>query len=258
MGRIISLKSILEVLGVSVIITGIIVIVSLSVVFSSKLYEEEQKTSVLNSKISALNVIIKNNEKELTDYRTRLKDDLELGRFVLSLMSEVKTDLSSTMKQIVAQAVVRVANNIFIEKQHKFHFAVMLAMESKFDNKAKSSVGATGIAQIMPKFADSFAKSCGIDDYSNNDLNDLEVNLTIGACQFNALLLNKNINGNVAAALVAYNAGINSVSFRSLVGLKNMEHVEPANYVARFTFLSSKMENLIKESEDKEKENVQP
>lgn len=221
-------------------------------------------TSDLRNDISVINTttstLVNNLETEIASIKDenellkkRLNEDLSLGKFVIELMTEVRAKLSPMRKQIVAQTVVRVANNIFKERDHKYHFAVLLAMESKFNNNAKSKVDATGIAQIMPKYAKEFANICGIHDYTKNDLKDLELNMTIGACQFNALLHNKTINGNVAAALVAYNAGINSVSFRSLVGLKNIENLEPANYVARFTFLSSEIKNLVKETEDEKK-----
>jgi len=206
-------------------------------------------TSSLNKDINLGDKLLLRAKKQITLLNKRLKRDLGLGKFVLELMNEVKSELSPMRKQLVAQTVVRVTNNIFDKMEYKYHFAVLLAMESKFDNNAKSPAGAVGIAQIMPKFAKGFAKVCGIDDYTFKDLRDLELNMTIGACQFNALLLNKNINGNVASALVAYNAGINSISFRSLVGLKNIKHIEPANYVARFTFLSSEIKNLVKKSE---------
>jgi membrane-bound lytic murein transglycosylase MltF len=182
---------------------------------------------------------------DIQSYRNQLEEDYKLGSFIMMLMDEVKADLSPIKRQILAQTIVRVTNNIFEKQDHKYNFAVLLALESKFNNNAKSPVGAVGISQIMPKYAESFAKICGIDDYTPNDLLDAELNMTIGACQFNALMMNKTINGNVAAALVAYNAGINSVSFRDIVGLKNITASESASYVAKFTFLTSKVTEIL-------------
>ncbi len=187
---------------------------------------------------------------QMEELKRQEAEDMALGQFVLSLMNEVNANLSPMRKILVAQTVVRVTNNIFDKKEQKYNFAVLLAIESKFNNTAVSPVGAAGISQVMPQYAKEFATKCGINDYKPDDLKDIELNMTIGACQFNALLQSEKIKGVVAAALVAYNAGINSTSFKSLVGLRNIENVESASYVTKFQFLREKASSRQVSSEE--------
>jgi soluble lytic murein transglycosylase-like protein len=130
---------------------------------------------------------------------------------------------------------------VFDTEQQKQSFAVLLAIESKFDRTAKSSAGAIGAAQIMPQYSKEFAQLCGIHDFVEKELYDLELNIVIGACQFKALL--QSLNGNVAAALVAYNAGKHSMSLKELQGSRNMQNQESLNYVSRFLYVSERAKN---------------
>jgi hypothetical protein len=67
----------------------------------------------------------------------QLKKEQELGKFVLDLMAISRANISDIKKQILAQAIVRVAGNIFENEDHKRYFAVLVAIESKFDVNAK-------------------------------------------------------------------------------------------------------------------------
>jgi len=175
------------------------------------------------------------------------EQDRKLGQLVLNLMEQVNADLSPAKRQIIARTVVRVTNDIFEEQKHKEWFASVLAIESKFNPKARSSVGATGMSQLMPQYAKSFAKMCGITDYHPSDLNDIELNITYGACFFRTLLENQGVNGNIAAALVGYNAGTQSNSLKQLQRLINISNTETVNYIARFTYVSESAKNAVNE-----------
>lgn len=203
--------------------------------------------NIIEQQKQALETTLAENQQIKDDYEPRVlleTEDLEIARLTLLLMNQVNVKMSDARKQMVVQTVVRVTRNVLSTKEHREQFAVLLAIESKFNNKAKSPAGAVGVAQIMPQYAHEFAQICNINDYKKADLNDLELNMTIGACQFRALIESPVINGNVAAALVAYNAGKHSISFKNLTRLRNIDHPEPPNYVARFTFLSEEVKRL--------------
>ena len=182
-----------------------------------------------------------------------LKKEKKLGTFVIDLMNEVNVKLSKTKKQVIAQTFVRVANDVFTKEEQKYQFALILALESRFDNSAKSPSGAVGIAQVIPRYVKEFASRCGLEDVSEADLTNVEISILVGACQFRALINHQNIKENIALALFAYNAGINSRSFQDLVGMKNTSNLESANYVTKFTYLSNvmKLDQKLKEGDKK-------
>lgn len=179
--------------------------------------------------------------------------DQDLGNFIYTLMDIVKAELSDTKKKITTRTIIRVVNDILVTKEQKQHFAVLLAIESRFNNKAKSPVGATGISQLMPKYSHEFAAKCQMDDFKIEDIHDLEINLYLGACQFRSLLESPRINGNVALALVSYNAGMHSKAFQEIIGLRNITNMETSNYVAKFTFLREKAHKTVRDQKEEAK-----
>ena len=189
-----------------------------------------------------LNTELKKNKIHECSSETNL-EDYKLSLYVRNLMDQVGARVSDKKKNILVQTVIRVSNSIFDKQKHKYWYASVLAIESKFDTKARSHVGAQGIAQLMPQFAKGFAKLCGIDDYHRSDLRDAELNMMYGACFFKSLLNNNTINGNVAGALVGYNAGTNSKSFKQLKKLTNITNQETSNYVTKFTYVSEEAKN---------------
>ncbi|MDE6201626.1 MAG: lytic transglycosylase domain-containing protein [Clostridiales bacterium] len=78
--------------------------------------------------------------------------------------------------------------------------------ESRFDTKATSHKGAKGLMQLMPETFDMCATALGLP--KNADMYDAENSLRCG-CYYLSLLIDK-FDGNVTAALMAYNAGENN------------------------------------------------
>jgi membrane-bound lytic murein transglycosylase MltF len=201
-------------------------------------------------------ILQKNKEIKIIQEKIKIADDLqkkteqeqELGNFVAKSMDDVGVSASVPKKQLMAQAIVRVLIQIFDNQELRYNYVTLIAIESRFDPKAKSPVGARGMSQIMPQYAKEFAKKCGIDDFTDNDLDDMELNLLVGACQFRALLESPNINGNVQLALAAYNAGPGSKAFRSLVGMRNDTNVETAWYIAKHGYLLNKTLHKVAEN----------
>lgn len=78
--------------------------------------------------------------------------------------------------------------------------------ESRFDPKATSHKGAKGLMQLMPETFDMCAVALGLP--KNADMYDAENSLRCG-CYYLSILIDK-FDGNVNAALMAYNAGENN------------------------------------------------
>lgn len=98
------------------------------------------------------------------------------------------------------------------EAAHNLYTAVESA-ESGFHPQAVSPAGALGLMQVMPDTARGVARSLGMTDVANLSeeelkhrlLHDTELNRTLGRTYLNQQL--RRYNGDIEAALVAYNAG---------------------------------------------------
>lgn len=84
-------------------------------------------------------------------------------------------------------------------------FAGLVHVESRFKPKARSGVGAVGLAQIMPSTARLTGKALLGYKVSRSKLRKPEVNLALGAALLGALL--EHFRGHAPSALAAYNAG---------------------------------------------------
>ena len=158
--------------------------------------------------------------------------------FVERLMEDRAPTLPAYKKELIASTLERVARDTFSTEEEMKQYATVVAIESGFNERAKSKAGAVGLSQVMPQFVTGFFKECGIKDFNKEDLDNMELNLKAGACAFRALL--KLNSGNVAAALVSYNAGMNSSSFKSLIKGTSISNLEASNYVTKFIYLKEK------------------
>jgi soluble lytic murein transglycosylase len=82
--------------------------------------------------------------------------------------------------------------------------AAVIDTESKFSD-AESSAGARGLMQITPDAAQFIEKQSGGTSFKLSDLSDPEINIRYGTFLLRDLL--ERYDGDVAAALAAYNAG---------------------------------------------------
>ncbi|HEY0063265.1 MAG TPA: transglycosylase SLT domain-containing protein [Telluria sp.] len=81
----------------------------------------------------------------------------------------------------------------------------LIRQESRFMTDARSSVGASGLMQVMPATAQFVARKIGLGDYVKDKLNDLHTNLVLGSNYMNMVLTNA--GGSQPLATAAYNAG---------------------------------------------------
>jgi soluble lytic murein transglycosylase len=82
--------------------------------------------------------------------------------------------------------------------------AAVIYSESKFSD-ATSSAGARGLMQITPEAAEFIERQSGGTTFELDDLSDPEINIRYGTFLLKELL--ERYDGDVAAALAAYNAG---------------------------------------------------
>lgn len=82
--------------------------------------------------------------------------------------------------------------------------AAVIYSESKFSD-ATSSAGARGLMQITPEAANEIERLSGGTSFKIDDLSDPEINIRYGTFFLRELL--DRFDGDVAAALAAYNAG---------------------------------------------------
>ncbi|CAN5488369.1 lytic transglycosylase domain-containing protein [soil metagenome] len=81
----------------------------------------------------------------------------------------------------------------------------LIRQESRFIMNAKSSVGASGLMQLMPATASFVARKIGIENYHHGQVNDVNINIQLGTNYLNMVLAD--LDGSQVMASAAYNAG---------------------------------------------------
>ena len=121
--------------------------------------------------------------------------------------------LSPGRKKIKIQLLTAAALAGFESQTEREYWIALVGRESAYDGSARSSVGAVGLGQLMPKYAEAFAEQCGLAGVSAKDLTDDATNLALSACVFKDLLTRTK---SIPLALAAYNAGLSSKGLASL------------------------------------------
>ena len=81
----------------------------------------------------------------------------------------------------------------------------LIRQESRFIMDARSGVGASGLMQVMPATARWTAKKIGMTNFTSEQINDRETNITIGTAYLKLAL--DDFAGSMPMAAAAYNAG---------------------------------------------------
>ena len=137
------------------------------------------------------------------------------------------------------------------EKRNVDPYVIMalIHQESAYLPTARSSVGATGLMQLMPPTAREIGKR--IDpSFSESRLVDPETNIELGTYYLQSLL--KETGGSIELALAAYNAGPGNVrKWRRQFGkrpadefIEMIPYAETRNYVKRITIMRSTYQRM--------------
>ncbi len=81
----------------------------------------------------------------------------------------------------------------------------LMRQESRFISSARSTVGASGLMQLMPATAKWVAKKIGLSDYHHGRVNDTEINVLLGTSYMRLVM--ENLDNHPVLASAAYNAG---------------------------------------------------
>jgi soluble lytic murein transglycosylase len=132
----------------------------------------------------------------------------------VSLRHEASGPLSPASRPIW-EATWPLAYRSIIERQAKASrvdpdlLQGLIREESRFNPRARSSTGALGLTQLMPKTAREVAASLKLASVGESTLLQPAENVRLGAAYLGQLL--KRFNGNTAFAVAAYNAGPHAV-----------------------------------------------
>lgn len=153
-----------------------------------------------------------------------------INDYATELVNTHGRDVSPGRKQMIINMITDVAMTTLRTEDERKYWLALLGVESRYNNTAKSPVGAVGLGQLLPQYANDFGKSCGIAEVQQNDVQDSYTNAHLSACYFR-LLIDKN-HGSIPLALVAYNAGPSSADLKKAKMGAAMSN-EPANYATK-------------------------
>ena len=160
--------------------------------------------------------------------------------YVQRVMDACGAKLSPVKREVLAEQIRVIGESLFKQKEEQHWFYFLICIESRFNSEAKSPVGAVGLTQVMPRYANEFAKSCGLGELDPKDLVDSQVNLLVGACRFRELMLH--YEGDPTLALAAYNSGLDSSTVRKAASSDvRTGHPETVGYLAAAFVLEQRM-----------------
>ena len=122
----------------------------------------------------------------------------------------------------------------------RYMVASVINIESSYDPRSVSSVGAVGLMQLLPSTASDIAVRLGIDG-DNIDLYDEEINIRLGCFYLSYLL--KMFDYNIDNALSAYNWGLSNVknwisqgNYDDSGSITNIPVKETRDYLKKYKF----------------------
>ena len=111
-------------------------------------------------------------------------------------------DYSQRFPMPYQSTVVARSHNIGLDPAYVYG---LIRQESRFIMDARSGVGASGLMQVMPATARWTAKKIGLSNFTANQINDRDTNITIGTAYLKLAL--DDFAGSMPMAAAAYNAG---------------------------------------------------
>lgn len=207
----------------------LLVTLNLYVVYAN--HQDKKLTeSISQTQISEL-------KQQLAILKSQEEQDMALGQYVINMMYQTRAGnvISNALKQVIAQALVRITNSVFDNPEHRKAFVAVVAIESEFLRTAQSPTGPRGLSQVAKAAFKEGLQDCGITDIKDNDVWEMDINLYAGACYFKTLL--EKSGGDPYIAIVAYNQGLNSTDMKTYSRTGWMDGKEALKYVARFNYL---------------------
>lgn len=144
------------------------------------------------------------NERERLAAAQLACDQAIWDRCINTSERSVQMDVMQRYPMPYKEDVIETANSINLNSAYVYG---LMRQESRFMVDAKSSVGASGLMQIMPATAKWTAKRMGMKNFRPEQLQQRKTNIAIGT-QFLKLVLD-NFQGSMPMAAAAYNAGPN-------------------------------------------------
>jgi hypothetical protein len=176
-------------------------------------------------------------------------NDSDLVVYITKLMILSKAHPSELRKKVIIKSIIEISRDLGFNWEEAKGFAVLIAIESKFNPNATSPAGAVGLTQVIPKYAQEFASKCGIRDVKPEDLKDVYSSLLVGGCRYKELLESL---GNSGLVLVAYNAGLSSQQMSELKSLQSINNKETAGYIAKWLYLKEEASKPTEEKKEVE------
>lgn len=153
------------------------------------------------------------------------------GEFIFTKVATCVTNLYFYLGLVPDMAIVNHIKDTNLPLFDQYTLATMAAVESGFDSKAVSSIGAKGILQLTPIAVDHVNKykfGCVPPMFDYYDIGD---NIKVAGCYFELLMQQYKSR---SLSIAAYNGGGSSV--KALRELRNL-NTETANYITKVTYL---------------------
>ena len=116
--------------------------------------------------------------------------------------TKTMTDLEQRYPMPFKNAVLARTKSIGLDPAYVYG---LIRQESRFIMDARSTVGASGLMQVMPATAKWTAKKIGLNDFQAHQITDRDTNIAIGTGYLKLVL--DSFNGSMPMAAAAYNAG---------------------------------------------------
>jgi len=120
----------------------------------------------------------------------------------------------------------------------------LMRQESRFITNARSSVGASGLMQLMPATARWVAKKIGLEDFHPSRVNDTDVNILLGTSYMRMVM--ENLDNHPVLASAAYNAGPGRARrWRSEQALEGAIYAETIPFSETRDYVKKVMSNAV-------------
>ena len=120
----------------------------------------------------------------------------------------------------------------------------LMRQESRFISNAKSSVGASGLMQLMPATAKWVARKIGLKDYDHRRVNDPEIILLLGTSYMRMVM--EDLDNHPVLASAAYNAGPGRARrWRAEVPLEGAIYAETIPFSETRDYVKKVMSNAV-------------